>query len=346
MGLYDNNQQSAWSSALPWLDISKPWRRVCFLGIVVSIANALNAAISLYENPEGWTYYQLSISICQLILFIHIINSKDIAFERIFIVLNIIDILKPIFSIFNIFPIIWYVPNFSIIPDFTSIMMALELYGDFNSIFISVIVNSLSILIFLWIIIKKREELEIFDPVKLEIDSPDEDESARLFIKANKLLVSSVAVALVASLAWLASPRGLDVETHLVGTGPMPRTGDVVFIKYTAKIADDGTVFSDSEELMRPARDELPDGIPIQIDDGAEYPGLHEGLKQMQKGGKYTLFIPADQAYKGDTPVGSPIPVDADADLIFEIEVVEIMSREAFQSKLRKLGQSILLEPR
>src|SRR3546814_12313298 len=58
---------------------------------------------------------------------------------------------------------------------------------------------------------------------------------------------------------------------------------------------------------------------------------------QMQKGGKYTLFIPADKGYGDNPQPGSPIPPGAD--LVFEIELVDFMSREDFQRRLGILQQ-------
>ena len=59
----------------------------------------------------------------------------------------------------------------------------------------------------------------------------------------------------------------------------------------------------------------------------------------MQKGGKYNLFIPADKAYGAEPPPGAPIPPNAD--LEFEIEVVEIMSKETFERNLAILQQAM-----
>src|SRR3546814_2279657 len=68
-------------------------------------------------------------------------------------------------------------------------------------------------------------------------------------------------------------------------------------------------------------------------------PGFREGALQMQKGGKYTLFIPADKGYGDNPQPGSPIPPGAD--LVFEIELVDFMSREDFQRRLGILQQVI-----
>ncbi|MDZ4271843.1 MAG: FKBP-type peptidyl-prolyl cis-trans isomerase, partial [Erythrobacter sp.] len=81
------------------------------------------------------------------------------------------------------------------------------------------------------------------------------------------------------------------------------------------------------------------EGTPFPIEEGATIPGFFEGLQQMQKGGKYTLFIPADKAYGAEPPPGAPIPPNAD--LEFEIEVIEIMSQQTFERTLSILQQAM-----
>jgi FKBP-type peptidyl-prolyl cis-trans isomerase FkpA len=148
-----------------------------------------------------------------------------------------------------------------------------------------------------------------------------------------------LAIAVGAGLAWAAVPRGVDVDTVTEGTGPMPKTGDVLFIKYKGKLAADGTVFDESRDIPLPVEGLFPEGTPFPIEDGATIPGFFEGLKQMQKGGKYNLFIPADKAYGAEPPPGSPIP--ANADLEFEIEVMDVMSKQTFERNLQILQQAM-----
>ena len=148
-----------------------------------------------------------------------------------------------------------------------------------------------------------------------------------------------LAIAVGAGLAWSAVPRGLDVDTLTAGTGPMPQTGDVLFIKYKGKLAADGTVFDESRDIPLPVEGIFPEGTPFPIEEGATIPGFFEGLKQMQKGGKYTLFIPADMAYGAEPPPGAPIPPNAD--LEFEIEVIDVMSQQTFERNLAILQQTM-----
>jgi FKBP-type peptidyl-prolyl cis-trans isomerase FkpA len=149
----------------------------------------------------------------------------------------------------------------------------------------------------------------------------------------------ALAIAVGGGLAWAAIPRGLDIDATVTGTGPMPKVGDVVFLKYKGKLAADGTVFDESRDIPLPVEGIFPEGTPFPIEEGATIPGFFEGLQQMQKGGKYTLFIPAAKAYGAEPPQGAPIPPNAD--LEFEIEVVDIMTRQAFDRNLQILQQTM-----
>ncbi|MET4133482.1 FKBP-type peptidyl-prolyl cis-trans isomerase FkpA [Porphyrobacter sp. MBR-155] len=148
-----------------------------------------------------------------------------------------------------------------------------------------------------------------------------------------------LAIAVGAGLAWAAVPRGVDIDTQVAGTGPTPVVGDVVFLKYKGKLAADGTVFDESRDIPLPVEGIFPEGTPFPIEEGATIPGFFEGLQQMQKGGKYTLFIPADKAYGAEPPPGAPIPPNAD--LEFEIEVIDIMSQQTFERNLSILQQAM-----
>lgn len=143
-----------------------------------------------------------------------------------------------------------------------------------------------------------------------------------------------VAVLLGAGIAWVSLPAGVTVETLTEGTGPNPGPDDVVFIKYVGKLAD-GTEFDRSRELPFPTGGLLPDGMPMQVK--GVVPGFAEGLQQMQKGGKYVLNIPADKGYGATPPEGAPIPPNAD--LVFEVEMIDFMSEADAQRRFQMLQQ-------
>lgn len=145
----------------------------------------------------------------------------------------------------------------------------------------------------------------------------------------------AIAILLGAGLAWTAAPKGLSVDTITQGSGASPKVGDVVFVKYVGKLKD-GTEFDRSQPLPIPPG-LLPDGNPLLLEEGAIIDGFIQGLTQMQKGGKYELTIPAAQAYGAEPPPGSPIPPNSD--LVFEVEVVDFMSRDDFQQRAAAIQQ-------
>ena len=151
-----------------------------------------------------------------------------------------------------------------------------------------------------------------------------------------KLWVGVAAAVLAgAGLAWAAVPAGVEVDAITEGTGASPKVGDVAFINYVGKL-ENGTEFDRSRPLPIPPG-LLPDGTPLPLEEGQVIPGFIEGLTQMKKGGKYTLTIPAADAYGDSPPPGSPIP--AGANLVFEIELLDIMSRQDFEGRIAVLQQ-------
>ena len=144
----------------------------------------------------------------------------------------------------------------------------------------------------------------------------------------------AAAILLAAGLAWAAAPEGVDVDTIVEGSGPRPGASDVVFVKYTGKLTD-GTVFDQSKELPFDTGGLLPAGMPMQV--SGVVPGFAEGLQQMQKGGKYRLTIPSDKAYGATPPPGAPIPPNAD--LVFDVELIDFMSEEDAQRRFQVLQQ-------
>ena len=141
-----------------------------------------------------------------------------------------------------------------------------------------------------------------------------------------------VAVLLGGALAWAALPKTLSVETLVEGEGPTPEIGNLAFVKYTGTLASNGEQFDQWRPEQLPIPGIFPEGTAMELQEGALIPGFLEGLQQMQKGGKYKLYIPADKAYGDSPPPGSEIP--ANADLIFEMELVDFFTREQVEQKL------------
>lgn len=155
-----------------------------------------------------------------------------------------------------------------------------------------------------------------------------------------KLWVGLAALTLIAGgIAWATVPHGVDVEIVQAGSGDTPGEGDVVFANYTGRLAD-GTVFDEAKGQRVPLQGLFPDGAPLSI--GQMIPGMNDALTQVQKGGKYVIEIPAELGYGDEPPAGSNIP--AGADLIFDLEVTEIMPQADFEQRVGLFQQMMQMQ--
>lgn len=152
-----------------------------------------------------------------------------------------------------------------------------------------------------------------------------------------------VAVLVAAGLAWAAMPRGVKVDVVAEGTGASPTATDVIFVRYTGKL-DDGTVFDQSQDVQLPIQGLLPQGSPLPL--GRMIPGFAEGAVKMKKGGKYTLFIPADKGYgaEGQKDQQGNEVIPPNSNLTFDVELVDFMSEADFQQRLQVLQQAMQMQ--
>jgi FKBP-type peptidyl-prolyl cis-trans isomerase len=108
------------------------------------------------------------------------------------------------------------------------------------------------------------------------------------------------------------------------GKGANPKQGDYVKLKYAGKLMD-GKLF-----------DESPKGEPFVFQVG--YRQVIQGwdvlMPKLKVGTKATLYIPAELGY-GNTGIGDIIPPNAS--LIFDVEVEEVMSIDAYDNYMRQL---------
>lgn len=145
-----------------------------------------------------------------------------------------------------------------------------------------------------------------------------------------------IGVGASAGYAYLTIPR-VDVDTVTAGSGANPKPTDVVFVRYTGKL-ENGTEFDKSQDQQWPIAGVMPEGFPMQLD--GVIPGFRDALLKMQKGGKYEVEIPAEMAYGASPPPGSPIP--ANADLIFEIELIDFMPMAEADQRIQRLQQLMM----
>lgn len=108
----------------------------------------------------------------------------------------------------------------------------------------------------------------------------------------------------------------LQIEDLIQGTGKTAQRGALITAHYVGWL-EDGTEFDSSYKKGEPFQTVLSNKRVIQ--------GWILGLKDMQVGGKRRLRVPADLAY-GERQIGTMIP--ANSNLIFEIELLEVLTRD------------------
>lgn len=104
---------------------------------------------------------------------------------------------------------------------------------------------------------------------------------------------------------------GILITTITAGSGASPKAADTVKVHYRGTLTD-GKEFDSSHKRGQPASFPLNRVIPCWT----------EGVQTMRVGGKVKLLCPPNLAY-GSRGVPGTIP--ADATLLFEVELLEIV---------------------
>jgi FKBP-type peptidyl-prolyl cis-trans isomerase len=108
---------------------------------------------------------------------------------------------------------------------------------------------------------------------------------------------------------------GLQYEVIKLGTGPMPKDTNVVKVHYVGTLLN-GTKFDSSRDRGEPAQFPLNGVIK----------GWTEGVQLMPVGSIYKFYIPYDLAYGAQ---GSPPVIPGGATLVFEVELLDIVTNPA-----------------
>jgi len=117
-------------------------------------------------------------------------------------------------------------------------------------------------------------------------------------------------------------PDGLQYKILTAGTGPKPAATDSVVCNYKGTLIN-GTEFDSSYKRGQPATFGVSQVIK----------GWTEALQLMPTGSKWQLFIPANLAY-GERGAGGEI--GPDSTLIFEVELLSIVDKNADKNKEEK----------
>lgn len=122
------------------------------------------------------------------------------------------------------------------------------------------------------------------------------------------------------------APWGTYVVITTPGTGENLNDSNVAVVKYTGKTLVDSVFDSNVDPKFGHTE-------PLNVDlsqVGTVILGWTDGLKQMKKGSKGMLLIPSSLAY-GKT--GSGDKIKPNENLIFNIEVVDVITHEQYQAK-------------
>jgi hypothetical protein len=120
---------------------------------------------------------------------------------------------------------------------------------------------------------------------------------------------------------------GLRYKIMEAGEGPNPGDNDVVLVSYKGMLKD-GTVFDQNPQA----------GFPVT----GVVPGFSEGLKIMQRGGKYRLWIPAELGYGPEdqrNPQTGEVVIPGGSELTFDVELLEFKSRAEIEAMQKQMQQ-------
>ena len=154
--------------------------------------------------------------------------------------------------------------------------------------------------------------LILLAPIML-LAQPDSLPSLEDFLRKNKVEAK-------------ATPEGLHYLMSKKGSGNATVTGDYVLLRYRAMLLD-STVFDKSEE-----------GNPLvfQVGNHEVIKGLDLGVQLLKKGGAATLYVPPSLGYQQYGVHGSVPP---NAALIYEVEVLDVMGFDQYDSYMRELEE-------
>jgi FKBP-type peptidyl-prolyl cis-trans isomerase FkpA len=120
---------------------------------------------------------------------------------------------------------------------------------------------------------------------------------------------------------------GLRYKVLKTGEGKSPTDNDVVLIKYTGMLKG-GKIFDQNPQAALAVTGVVP--------------GFSEGLKIMQRGGQYRLWIPASLGYGPEdqkNPQTGEVAIPGGSELIFDVDLLEYKSRAEVEAMQRQMQE-------
>ncbi|MEO8822942.1 MAG: FKBP-type peptidyl-prolyl cis-trans isomerase, partial [Ginsengibacter sp.] len=117
---------------------------------------------------------------------------------------------------------------------------------------------------------------------------------------------------------------GTYVVLDVPGTGNTLSSSDVAEINYTGRtMADDSTFDSNIDPKLG-----HPEPLYVDMGEFRVIPGWIDGLKLMKKGSKGKLIIPS---YLGYGANGAPPKIAPNSNLVFDIEITDVLNQQQYQ---------------
>jgi len=121
---------------------------------------------------------------------------------------------------------------------------------------------------------------------------------------------------------------GTYVVIERPGTGPMIGDTDVAVVNYTGRTFNDSTFDSNTDPKFG-----HPQPLFVDMSEYRVIPGWIDGLKLMQKGSKGKILVPS---YLGYGKNGAPPRIAPNSNLVFDVEVTDVVDQEAYQKEQEK----------
>lgn len=127
---------------------------------------------------------------------------------------------------------------------------------------------------------------------------------------------------------------GTYVVIETPGSGPMIGDTDVAVVNYTGRTLNDSTFDSNIDPKFG-----HPEPLYVNMSEYRVIPGWIDGLKLMQKGSKGKILIPS---YLGYGKNGAPPRIAPNSNLVFDIEVTDIVNQQKYEQEMEKQQQQMM----
>ena len=132
---------------------------------------------------------------------------------------------------------------------------------------------------------------------------------------------------------------GTYIAVSAEGTGANISNTDVALVNYTGRTLDSGRVFdSNTDPKLRPGQPLQP--LEVNVGDlGGIILGWTDALVQLKKGSKATIYIPSTLGYGVN---GSGEKIKPNDNLIFDIEVIDVINEAAYIARKKAMQEEML----